>query len=429
MADHSDDPPAWAQRLRAERLTREWSQAEAVRAIRAHAPVSLPGEASLLRSWNRWETGADQPDAFYRALLAKTFGTVTGALFPADRPGAEAAAAETTSASTLEVLSRLRSSSIDDPTVTALAVRVEDLCSKYARAPSGRLLDEGRQWLSRLTHLLNRRLSLDQHRDVLRQAGFLALLVGCLEYDQGLTTRAEASRALGLSLGSESGSTEVVGWAFELQAWQALTQGDFRAAIAAGEAGRAVAPSGGPTVALTAQTARAWARIGQRREVEVALDRARDLLEALPRPENPDNHFVVDPARFDLWAMDCYRVLGEDRLAAGYAREVLRQGSDPDGRDHSPMRSAEAHITLGVVAARSRDVETAVHEGKLALGGERKSLPSLLVASRELAYVLDRNFQGQPQADAYAQELRQLERHVLQWPNPIRVSPARVERP
>jgi hypothetical protein len=420
VAAQADARPAWAERIRQERLTREWSQAEAVRAIRAHAPRNLPGEASLLRSLNRWESGAEHPDAFYKALLAKTFGTVTGALFAVDRPPDRAAATGTTGASTLEVLSRLRSTTIDDPTLAALAARVDELCSRYARAPSGQLLTEGRKWLGRVTHLLDRRLTLDQHRDVLRQAGFLALLVGSLEYDQGLTTGAEASRSLALSLGSESGSTDVVGWAYELQAWQALTQGDFRTAIASGEAGRAIAPSQGPAVQLAAQTARAWARIGQRREVEVALDRARNLLESLPTAENPDNHFVVDPARFDLWAMDCYRVLGEDRLAAGYAREVLRGGTDPDGRDRSPMRSAEAHITLGVVAARSRDVETAVHEGKLALSGERKSLPSLLVISRELGYILDREFRGLPQAEAYAHELRQLERQVLHWLVPTR---------
>jgi hypothetical protein len=421
VADEADARPAWAERIRQERLTREWSQAEAVRAIRAHAPGNLPGEASLLRSWNRWESGAEQPDAFHKALLAKTFGTVTRALFPVDRQAAdEATAAGTAGSSSLEVLSRLRSTTIDDPTLTALAARVDELCSRYARAPSGQLLTEGRKWLGRVTHLLDRRLTLDQHRDVLRQAGFLALLVGCLEYDQGLTTSAEASRTLALSLGSESGSTEVVGWAFELQAWQALTQGDFRTTIAAGEAGQAVAPSQGPSVQLAAQAARAWARIGQRREVEVALDRSRNLLESLPTAENPDNHFVVDPARFDLWAMDCYRVLGEDRLAAGYAREVLRGGTDPDGRDRSPMRSAEAHITLGVVAARSRDVEAAVHEGKLALSGERKSLPSLLVISRELGYILDREFRGLAQVEAYAHELRQLERQVLHWLIPTR---------
>jgi hypothetical protein len=424
VADQADERPVWAERIRQERVTRRWSQAEAVRALRAHAPVDRPSDASLLRSWTRWETGADEPGPADQALLAKIFGTVTAALFPVARTTiAPTPAAEATRASTLEVLSRLRSRSIDDPTLTALAFKVNDLCSKYARAPSGPLLVEGRKWLGRLTQILDRRLSLDQHREVLRRAGFLALLVGCLEYDQGFTANAEANRLLAASLGSESGSADVVGWAFELRAWQALTQGDFRTVISVAEAGRAVAPKQGASVQLAAQTARAWARIGQRREVEVALDGARNLLESLPIAENPDNHFVVDPFRFDLWAMDCYRVLGENRLAAGLAREVLRNGTDVDGRERSPMRNAEAHVTLGVVAARSGDVEAAVHEGKLALSGDRKCLPGLLVASRELAYLLDRDFQGVPQAEAYTQEVRQLERQVLRWGDPARRPP------
>jgi hypothetical protein len=35
------------------------------------------------------------------------------------------------------------------------------------------------------------------------------------------------------------------------------------------------------------------------------------LLESLPYPENVDHHFVVDPAGFDFYAMDCDRPLGE----------------------------------------------------------------------------------------------------------------------
>jgi hypothetical protein len=34
------------------------------------------------------------------------------------------------------------------------------------------------------------------------------------------------------------------------------------------------------------------------------------LLESLPYPENLDHHFVVDPGKFDFYAMDCYRLVG-----------------------------------------------------------------------------------------------------------------------
>jgi hypothetical protein len=55
------------------------------------------------------------------------------------------------------------------------------------------------------------------------------------------------------------------------------------------------------------------------------------------------------------------------------------------------MRSAEAHVTLGVVAVRQGDVERGVHEGSLALAGERTSLPSLLMVAGELVSTLQRD--------------------------------------
>ena len=44
----------------------------------------------------------------------------------------------------------------------------------------------------------------------------------------------------------------------------------------------------------------------------------------MPYPENLDHHFVVDPTKFDFYAMDCYRHLGEDRMAETLADDVIR---------------------------------------------------------------------------------------------------------
>jgi hypothetical protein len=44
-------------------------------------------------------------------------------------------------------------------------------------------------------------------------------------------------------------------------------------------------------------------------------------------------------------------------LAETLATEVIRSNSDFDGTERAPMRSAEAWITLGVVAARRGDLE------------------------------------------------------------------------
>ncbi|HEY0699684.1 MAG TPA: XRE family transcriptional regulator, partial [Micromonospora sp.] len=170
---------------------------------------------------------------------------------------------------------------------------------------------------------MDRRLTLAQHREVLTLAGWVALLVGCVEYDMGLRPAAEGTRKAALTLGKEAGNASITGWAYEMRAWYALSQGDYRGVIAASEAGEATARN----VQLVAQRAKAWARLGDRRQVEKALDQGRALLETLPYPENTDHHFVVDPAKFDFYAMDCYRIAGEDRLAEMYAREVIRSST------------------------------------------------------------------------------------------------------
>lgn len=403
------DRPIWATRLRAERTARGWSQGEAVRAMRVHAAEQLPTDSTLLRNWKRWEAGSSEPDGFYKALIAKTFGTVTAAFFPPATPHeADAALIAGTGMETVEILARLRSSDVSTATLEALRITADRLCCEYPYMESEQLRVEGRAWLRRITALMDRRLTLAQHQEVLSLAGWVALLVGCVEYDMGLRRIAEGTRKAALTLGNEAGNAAISGWAYEMRAWYALTQGDYRGVIAAAEAGEAIAARDGAAVQLTAQRAKAWARLGDRRQVETALDRGRTLLESLPYPEDTDHHFVVDPAKFDFYAMDCYRIAGEDRLAEMYAREVIRSSTDPDGTERKPMRNAEARITLGVVAARSGDLDQAVSYGRRALSGDRKSLPSLLMCSKELATLLRDRYPKEPEAVSYLDEVRTL---------------------
>ncbi|MFG2110172.1 tetratricopeptide repeat protein [Micromonospora chersina] len=401
------DRPVWATRLRAERTARGWSQGEAVRAMRAHAAEQLPADSTLLRNWKRWEAGGSEPDAFYKALIAKTFGTVTAAFFPPTTPH-DAELIAGTGMETVEILARLRSSDVSNATLEALRITADRLCCEYPYMAPEQLRVEGRAWLRRITALRDRRLTLAQHQEVLTLAGWVALLVGCVEYDLGLRHVAEGTRKAALTLGEEAGNAAISGWAYEMRAWYALTQGDYRGVIAAAEAGEAVAAHDGAAVQLAAQRAKAWARLGDRRQVETALDKGRTLLESLPYPEDTDHHFVADPAKFDFYAMDCYRIAGEDRLAEMYAREVIRSSTDPDGTDRKPMRQAEARITLGVAAARAGDLERAVSYGRQALEGDRKSLPSLLMVSKELATLLRERYPKEPEATSYLDEVRAL---------------------
>ena len=205
--------------------------------------------------------------------------------------------------------------------------------------PADQLLTEGRAWLRRITSCQGQRLTLKQHREILVLAGWVALLIGCVEYDTGNRQAAETTRQAALSLGIEADHAEIQGWAHEMRAWINLTSGDYHGVIAAARAGTEAAPIHGVAVQLAAQEAKAWARIGDRRQTEVALDRGRRLLEALPYPENLDHHFVVDPTKFDFYAMDCYRHLAEDKMAETLAEEVIQASTDFDGTERAPMRT------------------------------------------------------------------------------------------
>lgn len=422
MVNDLQSVPPWAARIRRERTAREWSVLKAVDVLVAHATpdeeASLPSKATIKRRWHEWEAGDHLPGEFYQPIIARMFGTARYALFPAaGRRDGDAELVVATGMDTLDILARVQRSDVDAATLDALRITVDRLCSEYPYMPSEQLVLEGRQWLRRVADLRSQRLTLTQHREVLALAGWLALLVGCVEYDMGDRLAAEATRKAALTLGQEAGHTEIVGWAYEMRAWFALTAADYRGVIAASKAGTDAAPNHGVAVQLLAQEAKAWARLGDRRQMEVALDRGRTLLDAQPYPDNLDHHFVVDPTKWTFYMMDCYRLAGVDALATTYADEVIRAGTDIDGSERSPMRIAEARITLGVVAGRQGDVDQAVTYGRRALAGARKSLPSLLMVSRELGTLVSDRFAKDPDAQDYLGQLKDLREVARLTPN------------
>lgn len=306
-----------------------------------------------------------------------------------ERNGADSRLLVSTGMDTLELLQRVRQSSVDSSTIDALDITVEQLCCDYPSADARELVATGKEWLSKITGLLDNHLTLTQHRDILNNAGLLALLVGCLECDVGDVRAAEATRRMAMELGKESGNLAVVGWAHEMLAWFNLTAGNYRAVLAAAEAGTLAAPSESVSVQLYGQQAKALARMGMAQEVHESLEKGSVLLGRLPYPERPENHFVVDPDKWDFYAMDTYRIVGEDQLAQRNAEEIIRRSVNPEGVIVAPMRYAEAQLTLAVIAARRGDAEEATALGLQALQHGRKSRPSLLMVAGELSTELD----------------------------------------
>lgn len=402
--------PDTARRIRALRESKGLSVAQAVEAMRTHSERVLPQADSLERRWKSWESLADSgssPGDEYQRLVAATLGTITSTLFPPERQPDSTSLLAVTGMDTLEIVSRLQASDVTDATLDGLRVTVEKLCSSYSSQPAHTLIVEGRQWLARLVEIQEtKRLTLTQRHQLVELIGWLVLLVGCLEYDLGDGSKAEATRRFALGLGKEIESPGILGWAHEMKTWFALTTGDYRAVIAAGQAGEIAAKDHSVGVQLIAQQAKAFARMGKLDDMHSALERGRILLDGMPYPENTRNHFVVDPLKYDFYAMDCYRHVGDDRQARTLADEVIRASTDFNGTVHSPMRVSEAQVTLGVAAAREGDLDEAVAHGREAISGERKSLPSLTMVTQDLGQVLRNSYADESDAKDFLDELR-----------------------
>jgi hypothetical protein len=159
---------------------------------------------------------------------------------------------------------------------------------------------------------------------------------------------------------------------------------------------------------LHAQTAKAWARLGNRTRVEVALDQGRELLDSLPYPDNPRSHFQVDPAKFDFYAMNCYRNVREDRLA-GAGCDGTADEHDPKRYRPGPHAARRGRLTQAIIYARSGELNQALTTANEAVAIGRQSLPSLLLVAREVSDEITRLHPGSQHAAAFAHHLSQLE--------------------
>ncbi|MFC6882507.1 MULTISPECIES: XRE family transcriptional regulator [Actinomadura] len=309
---------------------------------------------------------------------------------------------------TAELIGRIQKSDTDATTFEALNATVFQLGCEYPYRDADDLRNDAHAWLRRISDMTRRPVCLKAHSELLTATGWLALLVGCLEYDMGLRTAAEVTRAAAHKLGTEAGNNEIIGWSHEMSAWFALNQGRYRDVISAACATQDGAQNHPVVVQLVAQESKALARMGKTEELRQRLEHGQSILSKFPEPENTDNHFIVDPAKWDFYATDVYRLAGEDALAVAHAEEVIASATAPDGSERSPMRMAEARLTLGVSAARAGDLERAVSLGQTALSTSRKSLPSLLMVASELDSELEQRFPDEPATTEFREVLRSL---------------------
>ena len=238
-------------------------------------------------------------------------------------PPAEVAAspAQLSNASFLEALSddameatelarHAEASSIGAGTLESLDRAIDRLARDYPSTRPALLEARVKRRLREVDQLLGGRLTVAQHRHLLVVGGWLATLLAILQFDLGDQDAADRTRDAAFQLGKEGEHQEIMAWTFELLAWFALVSGRLSESIDHARAGFQLAPHTSAGVQLAVQEARAWSRLGNRREAEEALRRGGAALTRLPVASHPEHHFVFDPTKLSFYAATCYALLG-----------------------------------------------------------------------------------------------------------------------
>ena len=357
----------------------------------------------------RWETGEVLwPPAIYRRALHELTGRdaedlgflpqhrrgeralIVGTVVPRDALQAEAEIFDT-----LELTRLAEVSDIGAGTIEALNETADLLCRAYPSTPAATLRDRTKRRLQHVIRLLGGRSTLDQHRELLVIAGWMAVLLGCLHYDLGEREEAEAARQAAYQWARQAGHSEIMGWAYEMSAWFALVEGRYEQLIEFAQAGQEIAGTGNAGVQLILQEAKGWSRIGDHKQADAALNRGAGMLARMPAPAHPEHHFMFDHSKWMHYVSNCYVMLGDNERAEEHAREVITQHGRPDGSSNAPMRTAQARITLGIVAARQGELDQAVAYGESAFEFERQSLADLVSLSADLDGVLQQRYRGE----------------------------------
>lgn len=305
---------------------------------------------------------------------------------------------------TMELAYLADASDIGAGTVESVTQAGDLLCRAYPDTSPAVLRDRTRQRLSHVLDLLSKRITLDQHRDLLVQAGWLAAVLGCCHYDLGEREQAETARHAVYRMAAQAGHAELMGWAHEMAAWFALVEQRFENVVEAAQAGQAVAGTSSAMVQLILQEAKAHARLGNRRAATRCLDRGMTLLDKLPLPAHPEHHFVFDHTKWLGYA--AIVLLGVDhKRAEEHADEVLAVHTRPDGTTNAPRRIANARLDLATVHALRGDLDGAVIEGARVFGDARTSVMGLLTRGAELLHVLDERYPDERWTEEYREQV------------------------
>lgn len=287
-----------------------------------------------------------------------------------------------------ELARRAGSSDVGTETVQRLESAVDDLAMAYPVTPPAELSGGVRRHLGFVSRLLDGRTTLAEHRRLVVAGGWLSLLGATVDIDLHRRGTAVARLRTAAQLARQAHHPELLAWCLETTAWQVLTSGDHRRALALSQAAQRVAPTGSSAyVQATAQEGRAWARLGEKRQTRRLLDRLDKLAGTLPVPENPEHHYRYDPAKAVAFTATTLAWAG-DPAAEGYAREVIRRLESNEDGVRRPRRVVSARLDLALALLAADKPDEATHATLEAMRSGRL-VPSNFWRAREVVTAVE----------------------------------------
>jgi tetratricopeptide (TPR) repeat protein len=229
----------------------------------------------------------------------------------------------------------------------------DSLALEYASAAPENLLARATECLGYTTGLLEKKMTLAEHRRLLVTTAWLSLLAATSLTDLGRVGAAAAHLRNAADIAAEAGHPELQAWVLETRSWQALISGRYQAAATLAAGAQDTAPAGSSAaIQATAQEGRAWARLGDARETLSTLARVETAVSPMPAPEHPEHHYQYDPAKAEAYLATTLAWIG-DPAAEGYARSVLHRIEAAADGTIRPRRAATARLDLALALAAS----------------------------------------------------------------------------
>jgi tetratricopeptide (TPR) repeat protein len=292
-------------------------------------------------------------------------------------------------------------------TIESLYAIFDKLCRDYPSMPVVELQRKIKRNYRRIMQLRQGRMTFAQHKELLALSAWATALLACVDWDLNQREAAETARAATLRFAKEIDHGELKAWSYEMQAWFALTEGRYSDVTSIAKAAQTIGGQNSAIVQLIMQEARGWAKLGNRKAAESAIDRGHDLLLRLPAIHYP-RHFIYDRTKFPFYVASCYQWLGDYDKAETFAHQVIQECEVNGTTARSPMRLADTHITLSLIHLHRQELDAALESGFKALTYERKSGPSILIRAAELNGALAEKYPRDRRTKEFDEKLREL---------------------